>query len=348
MLINRRGVLRKLGAGTVAAATPQLWSKSSFAKGQTITVTLYGGVYEDAMREIMIPEFERRTGDRANAQVGGPQQWLAQIEASRSKPPIDVIMNVPDLALIAIEKGLVEPMPVEKVPNLSDLPKQFTDWARGHGALFTYGAWGLAYHERLKTPPKSFAEFVEGTIAGKWRAALPNVGYQGTSQVLIWSLADALGGSVEKPDVAFDAIAKMKRNSVFWSGISDPLTLLESGEADISLYIDGRTWTAYDSGASWIRYVNPREGGVMLPQIAQKVKNGSDAAWDYINTILSPEPQSRLASRLNYGVSNGKVVYQEPLKTRVTRWEETRWPPFEKLGPVQPQWIDRWNREIRS
>ena len=56
--------------------------------------------------------------------------------------------------------------------------------------LFTYGAWGLAYHERLKNPPKSFAEFVDGTIKGKWRAALPNSGYTGTPQILIWSLAE--------------------------------------------------------------------------------------------------------------------------------------------------------------
>jgi putative spermidine/putrescine transport system substrate-binding protein len=55
----------------------------------------------------------------------------------------------------------------------------------------------------------------------------------------------------------------MKPNTTFFSSITDPLTLLQSGEADISLYPDGRTWAAYDSGATWIRFLNPREGAVM-------------------------------------------------------------------------------------
>ena len=84
-------------------------------------------------------------------------------------------------------------------------------------------------HERLKEPPHSFAELVEGTIKGKWRVALPNAGYTGTPQVLIWSLAEALGGSVTNVDPAFNAIKKMKPNVAFFASITDPLTLLESG-----------------------------------------------------------------------------------------------------------------------
>ena len=35
------------------------------------------------------------------------RQWMAQIEANRAKPPIDILVNVPDLALVAGRSGLV-------------------------------------------------------------------------------------------------------------------------------------------------------------------------------------------------------------------------------------------------
>lgn len=348
MNVHRRDLLKGLGLGAAGAVLPTGFGGSALAQSDSITVTAFGGIWESTIRAVMVADFEKRTGKKANVQIGGPQQWMAQIESNRTKPPIDVLMNSVDLALVAGRNGMVEKLSVEKVPNLVDVPQKFIDVAEGYGVLFTYGAWGLAYHERLKNPPKSFAEFVDGTIKGKWRAALPNAGYTGTPQILIWSLADVLGGSVDNVDPAFDAIKKMKSNSVFWTGISDPLTLMESGEADIAIYVDGRAWAHYDSGAKWIRYINPTEGGVMQPSIAQKVKNGSDAAWEYINSLLSPVPQAEVAKRLNYGVSNAKVPYDDTLKTRITPWEQTRWPPFEKLGNLQAGWLERWNREIRA
>ncbi|MGL4813397.1 MAG: extracellular solute-binding protein [Beijerinckiaceae bacterium] len=344
LYLDRRKLL--LGAG--AAGISLAGARPACAQAQTITVTAFGGIWEQTIRDVMVNDFQRRTGHRANVLIGGPQQWMAQIEANKAKPPIDVLMNTVDLALIAGDTGLVEPMDVKKAPNLADVPARFLEVAKGNGVLFTYGAWGLAYHERVKDPPKSFAEFVDGTIKGKYRASLPGAGYTGTPQILIWSLADALGGSVDNVDPAFAAIQKMKPNSVFWTGISDPLTQLESGEADVAVYVDGRAWAHYDAGAKWMRYINPKEGGVMQPSIAQKVKNGSDAAWEYINSLLSPVPQAEVAKRLNFGVSNSKVQYPEPLGSRITPWQDTRWPPFEKTGTAQRGWIDRWNREIRA
>ncbi|UZF94951.1 extracellular solute-binding protein [Bosea sp. NBC_00550] len=346
--LNRRKLIRGLGAGAVGLATGGLRIGGAHAQSQAITVTAFGGIWEQTIRDVMVPDFTKRTGVRANVLIGGPQQWMAQIEANRAKPPIDVLMNTVDLALIAGKTGLVEPMAKDKVPNLADVPARFLDVVEGNGVLFTYGAWGLAYHERVKQPPKSFKEFVEGTIKGRWRASLPSAAYTGTPQILIWSLADALGGSVDNVTPAFEAIKQMKANSVFWTGISDPLTQLESGEADVAVYVDGRAWAHFDAGAKWIRYVNPTEGGVMQPSIAQKVKNGSDAAWEYINSLLSPGPQAEVAKRMNFGVSNSKVDYPEPLGSRITPWQETRWPPFEKTGIAQREWLDRWNREIRA
>ena len=86
-----------------------------------------------------------------------------------------------------------------------------------------------------------------------------------------------------------------------------------------------------------------------LPSVVQKVANGADAAWDYFDCMLSPTAQSQVAERLNYGVSNQKVQYPPKVKERITKWEQTRWPPFEKLtGETRRQWVERWGKEVRS
>ena len=254
---SRRAFLGGMAGSAMAVGWPARAQNPS-----SITVTSFGGVWETSIREVVVPEFEKRTNIKANVLLGGPPQWMAQIEANRAKPPIDILVNVPDLALVAGRSGLVEKVSAQRAPNLADVPRSFIDIVDGYGSVFTYGCWGLCYHERVKNPPKSLAEFIDGTVKGKWRAALPSMlGFAETAHVLIWSFSDILGGSIDNVDPAFATIQKMKPNSVFWNGISDPLTLLESGEADVSIYVDGRTWAAFELWREMDTLHQPRRAG---------------------------------------------------------------------------------------
>ncbi|MDA0704600.1 MAG: extracellular solute-binding protein, partial [Proteobacteria bacterium] len=276
-----------------------------------------------------------------------PSPWISQIEANKDNPPLHVLVATPDAASVAVKAGLVDPISADKVSNLADIPQQFIDISYGHGAAFDYGAAGIAYNKDvIKNPPKSIKEFVERTIAGEWRAGLPVPSFGPWAQAFAWGYNDALGGSIDNLDPFFDAVKKMKPNVSFWSAVTEPLQKFDSGEIDISLYYDGRTWAYYDTGKTYIDFVNPEEGGVMSPVCVMKVKNAPDIAWEYINSMLAPEPQLCFAEILNYGVTNSKVQYTPKLKERVTPWEETRFPPGEEIGERTPQWVERWNKEI--
>ena len=342
---GRRTLIRGTGAGAALLAAG---ARPLLAAPQPIVVTAFGGVFEKAIREVIVPDFEKNTGAKAQVMSGQPEQWMAQVEANRAHPPIDVMLNNVDGSILAGKMGLVEKLDPAKIPNLADIPQQLIDIAYGWAVIFTFGSWGFAYHERLKNPPKSYAELIDGTIKGTYRTALPNAGYNGTPAVLIWAFADVLGGSVDNVTPAFDAIRKMKPNASFFSSITDPLTLLQSGEADISLYPDGRTWAAFNSGASWIRFQNPKEGSVNLPSLAQKVANGSDLGWSYINSLLDPVLQAQVVDRLEYGTSNPKVQLPQKLQERITPWQQCRWAPFEKIYALKSGWIERWNKEINA
>lgn len=323
------------------------FSSSAFAAD--IVVTAYGGIWEKALRECYVTAFEKETGKTAEVVLGSSPQWLNQVEANPDKPPIHVMMNGIAGALLAGEKGLVEKFTVDKVPNLKDVPQKFRDIVNNYGSVINYGAAGLAFNkERIKTPPKTWKEFVDRTVAGEWTASLPTVNYTDSLNILIWNMADVMGGDANNADPGFAAIKKLKDSGhvVWWSSVTEFLTQLQSREADIGIYWDGRTWAFHDDNKDWVGYVNPAPGGVAVPNIIQKVKNAPELAWRFVDIALSPGPQQCFAEHLQYPVVNDKVVYPEKLRPRMAKLNEIRFPPADIVQKNSASWVERWNKEI--
>lgn len=343
--IGRREVLKGLGVTTAAAVTPTHWAMGQADK--TITVTSYGGVFENAMRKVFVPDYARRTGGTAKIQLGNPDLWVSQVQASPNKPPLDVILSSPEVVLQAGPSGVFDIVTPDKVPNMVDVPKFFVDICKGWGIGFDYGAAGLAYHKgRIKNPPKSLKEFVDRTAKGEWTASLSNVAFQPGIGNVIWSLNDVYGGKVSDITPALEAIKRMKPHSIFWSNVNDFLNHLASGEADIGIYNDGRTWSYYDTGATWIDFINPTEGAVIKPIMACKPKGAPSYAWEFIDSMVSPGPQGEFAALMNFGMTNSKTQYSDKVKARITPFDKARMAPVEEMGKYTSEWVERWNKEI--
>ena len=344
MTLNRR---KFLGTGAAAAGLVGLNGLPLRAQTKTLNVTAYGGVWEQAIRDCFVAPFEAKTGAKATVSLGGPAQWLAQVEATPENPPLDVLIMTPDLAVLAAEGDLMDEFTVEKLPNLANIPQAFTDACLGKGTYFDYGVGGITYNKQaVSEPPMSFAAFVDRVSSGEFVASVPSIQYGPTTVFFLWALNNALGGDVNNVDPFFEAMAKMKDNLVFWAGPNDFFNHLASGEADLGIYFDGRTWNHVDEGVDWIDFINPEEGGAMTAVAIQKPKNASDLAWDYLNEVLAPGPQAQFAEILNYGVTNTEVVYSEKLAARVTPLSKANLPPYADIAKVRNEWVDRWNREI--
>jgi putative spermidine/putrescine transport system substrate-binding protein len=274
---TRRSLLRTSGLLGAAALTTLPFRAA--AQSQAITVTALGGIWEEAVRKCFVAPFEQKTGAKANVLLGSPPQWLSQVEANPQNPPIDVLIMTPDLAINAAKADLVDTFTAEKLPNLVDIPSEFTNALGGKGTVFDYGVAGITYNKKtVKNPPKSFKEFVDRTAEGEWVASLPGITYAVTPIMLIWAMAKALGGGVDNVDPFFDAAKKMRKNLIFWGGPNDFFNHLSSGEADIGIYFDGRTWAHVDAGADWIDFINPSEGGSINALAVQKQKNAKELA----------------------------------------------------------------------
>lgn len=343
MTIARRSLIKLAGTGLVASALPTAASAQTKPR---IAVTIYAGDFEKGMREDFLPLL-----DAGKIQVdwvlGAAQQWTAQVEASQQSPPLDVLLVSPTLMVDGIKKGLYEKISVEKVPNLKDVPPVFIDTVEGYGLVFDWGTHAFTYHKgRMKQPPKSIKEFVEGTIAGKWHAGLPGIGYSFLPTVLIWRFNQALGGTIDNITPVIDAMKAMKPNLTVWNTLPDFTNQLQSGDVDIGYYPSGRSWTFHDSGADWIGVALPSEGAIINSVVAVKPKNAKPQAWDFINALLDPKAQAKFADRLSYGMSNKNVVYPDRVKDRIPDWQTAVDPPVAEIAARTPAWIERWNKEV--
>lgn len=315
-----------------------------------VTVTAFGGSWEQAFRKCYAEPHTARTGQSVEVIIGGPPQWVSQIAANPARPPIDVLVNLMDTANVAIKDGLVEPLDPAKVPNLAKVPSRFTEPLKGYGTVINYGAAGLAYNaDTVKEPPKTWKEFFQGAIDGDYVAALPGINLSSTTPTaLLWNIADLYGANLDDEEALFAELKKLKDsgNVVFFNDINQFLTLIQSGEADIGPYWDGRAWAAHDGTIPNMNFYYPEEGGVISPSVIQKVKNGSENGWAFIETLLMAENQKCFAHGINYAVVNQDVVYDGKLAERVPDIDSIRWPDFAGVAARMPKWIDRWNREI--
>ena len=343
--LTRREFLATTSAVAAAGSLPA-WAQD---KPASITVTAYGGIWEKALRESFAECFKKKTGVGVTVMLGNSAQWMAKVQASPQKPPLAILINDPIGAFKAMELGLVEPITPDKVPTLREIPAKFYEPWRSHGVAINFGNVGLGYSKKtVKNPPKGWKDFVEGAIRGDYKVTLPSITYPFTPLMTLWPIANAYGGSVERIDIAFEKIKAMKKNVVkFWADAVEHLQLMETGEADIGPYWDGRAW-AYqiDKGADWYGFHYPEPGGVTSGVIIQKVKNTPDIAWQFIDCALTAEAQSTFANTVWYPATNPNTKYPAKIQPVLPKPGETVIPPFEELHKRTAALVERWNKEI--
>lgn len=340
-----RSRIRFIAAGAAVAGL----ALGASAYAEDITVTTFGGVWQEAVTECFAKEYERQTGDKANVLIGSPIQWISQIEASPEDPPIDVLVTTEFTTLIAGDKGLIERPTLEDIPHLADAAPIFKRGVENWGSCFNYAAFVIVYNKNtVKDPPESQKEFIERTIAGDWIATLPTINYQATPAAVIWNFADLYGGGIDNIQPAIDKVKAMKDsgNLIGWNSVTEFLNQMQTGEADIGMYWDGRAFAFIDQGNDWIGVISPSDKASIGCGAMNKVTNAPDSAWDYLNIVYSPEGGKCFAERLQYGVANQKVQYSEKLQNRITPYENTRIAPSRATGEKTAEWIERWNKEV--
>ncbi len=349
-MLTRRHVLGGLGAGMATAAWPG--GMLVRADENSVTVTSLGGKWEQSIREDFIPLFKQRTGADVKVVLGAPTQWTSQIEALPGKPPLDAVDNSETLAISLIDKGLVSKLTVDKVPNLADIPLGFRQPFDDFGASYQYSTSGIFFNaDKIKSAPKSWAEFFERAGKGEFGRSitLPDIGYA-WGPFFIWHYAVAMGGSMDNLEPAFDALRKIKPYMVkFWGTALEVERMIMSKEVDIGLLWDGRVTAMMSGGAKFLNFKRLAPHSLVTLSPAQVVKGGNERlAYQWVNTLLDPEPQLKYFERINFAPTNSKVKIPDELKANIMPLSEGITPDYRELIRATPKMVERWNSEIRG
>ena len=344
---NRRGLLKTAGAGAAWLAAP---CGVAQAQSKNIATTTPPGAWEAAHRGILLPAFTRATGGTVSLTASQPLDTLSKVIASKANPPFDVIILDEGPYLAALSQDIFQKIPVDKIPNLRDVPAGLQD-PRGFGAFVSGQIIGIAYNtEKIKNPPRSWNDLLKPEYKG--RVGLAGMGSTLMSAWMV-EIARLNGGSEENLEPAFQFVKKLLPNvSAVASNPGALATLFQQGQIDISVHYNNNVGDLQGKGVP-VALAKPDTGWIHIKSVMHVVKNtkNPDLAAAYINAALSPEVQTQMAAAPYFVAPvSSKAVFSPGLQayarnmTEITAMNGVDWA---KLNPRRSEYIDRFNREVR-
>ncbi|MEV4475562.1 ABC transporter substrate-binding protein [Nonomuraea salmonea] len=319
----------------------------------TLVVAGYGGSYEEAFKQSVIPAFEKSCSCRVSYIAGSSTDTTAKLKAQKESPQIDVALIDDGVQNQAVEAGLLAPLDPKTVTNLS----QVIDLARLPGDVgvgFSLNATGIAYNSDYYAQnglpaPKRLADLADPRLRGK--LVMPSITQTyGLGALLI--AAKVGGGSEHKIDPGFAGVRKIAANAVTFDTTADVSNFFLQGQAVASIWGNSRVQTLAKKGFP-VEFVYPEEGALPLIATVNVVKGAPHAelAQKFVNTLLEPSAQQALAASAFNGPVVKGVELDPELATAVVgqdRAAELRKLDWAAINKNRPAWTDRWNKEIET
>ncbi|MFW5679507.1 MAG: ABC transporter substrate-binding protein [Pseudomonadota bacterium] len=315
-----------------AAATAGIVAAPAVLRAQTPTlkITTWGGKWGEIMLDEVLPAFEQEHGCTVEVDQAFP--FLPKLQASpRNNPVYDVLHANSNEQWRAVEFGLVEErITADQVPNVADTYPYATSDKIAGVTIFT-SAIGLGYRtDQGLTPPTSWKDLADPTLAGR------RGGYQipvnSLGQAHLMMLGQIYGTGLQDLDAAYAALEQLKPiKLVDFTGQMEQALL--SGEIVMGVIHDSGIFR-YDGQNQPIDFAAPEEGVLALEQVLNVTKGSQvkDLAYAYIDYMLRPDVQKKLAEAVWYSPANRNVTLDE-------RYQERLFTTEEKVAQlIQPDW----------
>jgi putative spermidine/putrescine transport system substrate-binding protein len=283
------------------------------AAAADLTVTSWGGSYQDAQREVFFEPFKQATGidlieDNWNGGVGairakvegGGQEWdVVQVEAEE--------------LVLGCEEGLYEPIDWAAVGGKDQFIEAAIDDC-GVGTIVWSTAIAYDRDKITDAPPQNWADFWDtGTYPGKRglrRGPKYNLEFalmaDGVDPAEVYDVLR----TPEGVDRAFAKLDEIKGDVIWWEAGAQPIQLLGSSEVIMTSAYNGRISAANkEEGRSfeivWPQSVYAVDSWVILQNSPHK-----EAALEFIAFASQPEHQSNLPKAIAYGVTHKDAAAQ--------------------------------------
>jgi putative spermidine/putrescine transport system substrate-binding protein len=343
---DRRSLLKAAGAGAALAVAGL---RPARAAGSIVAAT-FPGAWETAHRTFLVPAFRKATGANVNLVAEMPLDIVAKTLMSRNNPAYDVFAADEGSFAIANQQGLVEAVPVERIPNLKYLSPRFVD-PSGLAAYVSAQVVGIAYNtEKIKTPPASWNDLLKPEFKGR----VGVVGF-GSSIGPVWltEVARLRGGDELDMEPAFQFLKELLPNIGAVAPSPGALaTLIQQGQVDICAHYSNNVGDLQAKGVP-VALARPDTGWGIVRTTMHVVKNTKESALAaaYINAALDAGVQAQLADAPYYlAPTNTKVPYTKGLQQYAhdaNELENFKTIDWIKFAGVRQGYIDRFNREVK-
>ncbi len=305
--------------------------------------------------------FEAKYGIKVNCTFyhGNEELW-AKLHAGHEG--VDIIQPSNHMIHRFAKAGLLEPIDTHKIPNYAGLSEGFkkADYNivnnRQYSVPYTFGIMGLAYRtDIIKEPPTSWGALWDERYKG-------HVGFSRNPVDAGFATAKYLGMDIAKLDTDIDAKLKTIKAKM---RLLNPLLLkrFESLEEMKNLLATGDIWiTSADDGmihkmqldGQPVEFVVPSEGcAAWIDQFAILADAPhKEAAYLWINHLLSPEMASRMIQKIGYMVVNKDASEALPADLAeimtYTDAETRRLVPYPTLDPKTSEKMVKAYQDVRG
>lgn len=319
--------------------------------GESLVVQVWGGTYEETLRNYVIPRFEEKTG--ATVQVVSGAAPLSQLATEGDAATIDVLHVDTFEVVQGTNMGVLETLDTSKLENAPDLYKEA--FMYDTAIVTNWGTYGIVYRKDLvETEPTSWLDLWDSAYAGGKAGVIDYS--MGGGMEFAEAISRIQGSSIQDTanwDNLFAKLAELKPNiGLYASQHADMEAKLASGEIVIAVETNGRALRLLNEGSD-VAFCQPEEGSIAMTSLAA-ISSGStkkDLAYLFVNELLSPEGQKAYAENNYYAPSNSKTDVDETIRAYMPYGQDQvsklLYMDSAALEDVKPQLIERWNREFK-
>jgi spermidine/putrescine transport system substrate-binding protein len=271
--------------------------------------------------DFALPSFEEKHGVKINIDYYADEQEAMNKIRAAGVGTHDVVFLGAGFEDIAIKQGLIIPMDESKVASLADVYqplKKVKDDGKLYCATYSFGLNGLVVYDPAKTGKKiaSWKDVYSGEYKGR-------IGKIDKSNEQIWRTALSLGMKYgpltdeQFQQIEAKLLEDMKQVRTIYGHYDQMAQLLASGEIWLADADDGGSRQAKAKGLP-IEITYPEEGLTAWydgPCIVAEAPH-QEAAYAFINHMMSPEIQARLPKELGYAPANSKALDMIDADTR--------------------------------
>jgi putative spermidine/putrescine transport system substrate-binding protein len=338
-------------------ATPTILTSRAWADGKSIQVGIYTAQQGEYVRKQIVPQFQADYNCRVFTTEGVTLTQIAALRATRTNPKYSV-MFMDDIGIdLAKNEGLLDPLPVDKLPNLERVYKRFL-FSEGYGAAFAISTGGLYFNPQNDPKITSYGDLWDARFSKRVLMITPK--FTQSIYMLVATTSLATGKPLKEAqyltDSGWDKLAALKPNILTIYENPATVMMVAQGQADVGGIEYSKNIYPYTVAGAPIDMVFPKEGTFAGINCLSFVKGGPEPelAAAFINRMLEPSVQQGLAeatltapsiSGLNLKPDAAKYIAYPDAKMDEMGLFACDWA---YVNPRRPAWLEKHNQIFGS